>query len=676
MPVELAIPLALAALVLGAAGLWYGWKCRRAGRAAAAAQARAEAEFRTLHNLTPVPLHSLDAEDRFISVSDYWLALMGYTREEVIGRKLAEFMTPASVRYRREVLQPRFLVENEVHDVEYEFVKKSGEPVDVLLSSRIDRDPEGRFLRTFTVLVDVTARKRAEQALRESEANYRELYLKTPVMLHSIDAEGNLLDVSDYWLEQMQYRRDEVVGRDIGDFMTEESRVFAVEVGRPALLRDRVVRHVPYKFVRKDGSVLDVLLNAIAQRGEDGAFVRSLSVSVDVTEWLNTEEALRQMQRIEAVGKLTGGIAHDFNNLLTAVLGNLELLERQVTDEKGKRYVQTAVRAAMRGEKLTQQLLAFSRKQHLVRRPTDLNDVIAGMAPLLERTLGGTARIVTRLAPELWPSLLDPSQMELCVLNLAINARDAMADTGTLSVGTANVTLGRRELPDGLAPGEYVRLLVEDTGAGMPPDVMARAFEPFFTTKEVGKGTGLGLSQVYGVVTQFGGAVRLRSRVGEGTSVEILLPRAGAPPERDQAATGAADPAPVERGAATVLLVDDDPDVRDYAASCLGELGYAVIEAANGPDAIAVLSSAAALDALVVDFAMPGMNGLEVTDRARALRPGIAVLLTTGYADRSRFAEALGPEMVLGKPFRSPELAAAMTRVLGAGAGQRATARP
>ena len=167
MPVELAIPLALVALVLGAAGLWYGWRWRRAGRAAAAAQARAEAEFRTLHNLTPVPLHSLDADDRFVSVSDYWLALMGYTREEVIGRKLEEFMTPASVRYRREVLQPRFLVENEVHDVEYEFVKKSGEPVDVLLSSRIHRDPDGRFLRTFTVLVDVTARKRAEQALRD-----------------------------------------------------------------------------------------------------------------------------------------------------------------------------------------------------------------------------------------------------------------------------------------------------------------------------------------------------------------------------------------------------------------------------------------------------------------------------------------------------------------------------
>jgi PAS domain S-box-containing protein len=560
------------------------------------------------------------------------------------------------------VLQPKFLASNEVQQVEYQFVRKSGEAVDVLLSSRIHRDALGRFLRTFTVLVDVTRRKLAEEALRKSEANYRELYLKTPVMLHSIDCEGRLIDVSDYWLEQMQYARGEVIGRPLTDFMTAEGQRFADEVGRPALLREGAVRQLPLKLIRRDGSTLDVLLNAIAQTDEAGRFLRSLSVSVDVTEWLNTEEALRQAQKIEAVGKLTGGIAHDFNNLLTAVLGNLELLERRIEDERGRRYLQTAVRAALRGEKLTQQLLAFSRKQHLVRRPTDLNELVAGMILLLERTLGGTARIETQLAEGLWQTLLDPNQMELVILNLAINARDAMPDGGTLRIATSNVALAGRNLPDGLADGDFVRLVVDDTGSGMPPDVVARAFEPFFTTKEVGKGTGLGLSQVYGVVTQFGGAVRLKSRVGAGTSVEILLPRG--------AASAVTEPLPVpprpavRRGAATVLLVDDDKDVRDYAASCLGDLGYAVVEAASGPEAVAVLSSTAELDAVVVDFAMPGMNGLEVTDRARALRPGIPILLTTGYADRSRFAEALGPEMVLGKPFRSPELAAAVARVL------------
>jgi PAS domain S-box-containing protein len=654
--------LVVVALALGGAGLWYGRGCRDRERRAAAGWTRAEEEFRTLYNLTPTPMHSLDAEDRFINVSDYWLQLLGYRREEVIGRKLEEFMAPESVRYRREVLQPRFLATDEVQQVEYRFLKKSGEPVDVLLSSRIQRDALGRFLRTFTVLVDVTARKLAEEALRKSEANYRELYLKTPVMLHSIDAESRILDVSDYWLEQMRYEREEVIGRSILDFAADDARRLAVDMGIPALLREGVVRQLPHKFVRKDGTTLDVLLNAIGQRDDAGNFVRSLSVSVDVTEWLHTEEALRQTQKIEAVGKLTGGIAHDFNNLLTAVLGNLELLERRVEDERSKRYLATAVRAALRGEKLTQQLLAFSRKQHLIRRPTDLNELVGGMISLLERTLGGTARIETRLEGGLWEILADPNQVELVILNLAINARDAMGDGGRLAITTSNATLARSEAGDGLPPGDYVRLVVEDTGSGMPPDVVARAFEPFFTTKEVGKGTGLGLSQVYGVVTQFGGTVRIRSRVGEGTSVEIVLPRAKAEPEPAPVPQRVSAPAP--RGAATVLLVDDDKDVRDYAAASLNELGYAVVEAASGTEAVAVLSSAAELDAVVVDFAMPGMNGLEVTDRARALRPGIPVLLTTGYADRSRFAEALGPEMVLGKPFRSPELAEAVARVL------------
>jgi PAS domain S-box-containing protein len=486
---------------------------------------RSEANFRHLYNKTPMPLHSLDAEDRFIDVSDYWLEMMGYTREEVIGRKIDEFMTPDTVRLREEVVMPQFLEVNEVKDVEYRLVRKSGEPIDVLLSSRLDRDRDGRFVRTFTALTDISARKRAEAALRRSEQQFRDLYNKTPVMLHSIDAEGKILEVSDYWLEQMQYQREEVIGRHVSIFLTEDSARHADEIGRPALLRDGFLRDAAYRYLRKDGSVMDVLLNAIAQTDAGGRFRRSLSVSFDVTDRLRAEAALRQTQKMEAVGQLTGGIAHDFNNLLTAVLGNLELLAPQVASGAGRRLLEAATRAAARGEKLTQQLLAFSRKQHVEPRLCDLNQLVAGMSDLLARTLGGTARIETVLGEALWPALVDPNQLELVLLNLAINARDAMPAGGTLTIATSNCALLARERIDDLPGGQYVRIAVSDTGAGMAPDVRDRAFEPFFTTKEVGKGTGLGLSQVYGVMKQFGGGARIRSEIGRGTCVELYLPR-------------------------------------------------------------------------------------------------------------------------------------------------------
>jgi signal transduction histidine kinase/CheY-like chemotaxis protein len=374
------------------------------------------------------------------------------------------------------------------------------------------------------------------------------------------------------------------------------------------------------------------------------------------------EDALSRATRMEVLGQLTGGLAHDFNNLLTAILGNLELVEMRLgADEMLRKMVQTATRSAERGAKLTEQLLAFSRRQHLASQPIDLNTAVSGMSEMLARTLGGGMELRTALADDLWPALIDQTQIEVALLNLVINARDAMGVGGTILVGTRNVRTDQRDFSDDLAPGDYVALSVADSGEGMTAEVLAKAFEPFFTTKEVGKGTGLGLSQVYGLARQSGGTVRIRSKPGAGTEVDIYVPRAlgASKPEQPQAA-GDVGEATVRRG--TVLIVDDQEEVREIAAIHLEALGYEIIQAANGRAALDLLEvgGTPVMDVLLVDYAMPGISGAEVIRAARQARPNLPAVLMTGYADADALGEELRHVVLLKKPFRLHELEAAL----------------
>ena len=370
------------------------------------------------------------------------------------------------------------------------------------------------------------------------------------------------------------------------------------------------------------------------------------------------ESTLRQMQRLEAVGQLTSGVAHDFNNLLTVVLGNIGFLERglaqaglegQLTRRLG--YMRTA---AERGAKLTDQLLAFSRRQRLEPKSLDLNETLAGMRDLLQSTIGGSIRIDTNFERGLWPGLVDPTQLELAVLNLAINARDAMDIGGSLTVETSNVTLGHPVYPEEPPAGEYVAICVSDTGSGMSEEVRAKAFEPFFTTKEIGKGSGLGLSQVLGFAKQSGGGVRIDSKPGRGTSVHIYLPRADTRPESAPARMGAQVGRDL-RGA-HILLVDDDNAVREVTAAMLAELGYVVHEAGSGGAALDVIEREPRIDLMAVDFAMPGMSGADLARRVEKLKPGLPILFITGFADRSALAD-VSESRIIGKPFTGDELA-------------------
>jgi PAS domain S-box-containing protein len=383
----------------------------------------------------------------------------------------------------------------------------------------------------------------------------------------------------------------------------------------------------------------------------------------EAAERERTESALRQAQKMEAVGQLASGIAHDFNNLLTAILGNLELMESRVADNHLRKLVQAASRAALRGARLNEQMLAFSRKQHLTPRPTDLNALIQDLTEMLRRTLGGTVEVATALAADLWPALVDPTQIELVILNLAINARDAMPLGGTVRISTRNVTAGEIGRLNGLSPSEYVCIAVADSGVGMSDAVLARACEPFFTTKEPGRGSGLGLSQVYGVARQSGGDIAISSALGKGTTVEIYLPRSAAA-SRPAMLRGMAPARRAGNRTTTILIVDDQPDVRDVAVAHLEALGYQVVQAANGRTALALIEQGGAIDVLIADYAMAEMTGVALARAARKKSPGLAIVIMTGYLDISDIDAQMPDAELLKKPFRISELAKAVERAL------------
>ncbi|HEX6841695.1 MAG TPA: ATP-binding protein, partial [Stellaceae bacterium] len=409
----------------------------------------------------------------------------------------------------------------------------------------------------------------------------------------------------------------------------------------------------------RDGNY-DGFFSPLYSRGRE--VIGGIGFLRETTERRRIEDALRQSQKMEAVGQLTGGIAHDFNNMLTVIAGNLELLEGKLGDEpRLLRLVTSAALAASRAEKLTQQLLTFSRRQQLRSQPIDFNQIVIGMDDLLHRTVGEHIEIRKQLAAELWPALADPNQIETALLNLILNARDAMPSGGHITIETGNteVAAGHREF----SPGAYAVLSVTDTGQGMSDEVLAHVFEPFFTTKEVGKGTGLGLSQVYGFVKQSAGHVKVDSRVGGGTTVRLYLPRA-------EGVVGTAEGTPMReqqyRGSECVLVVEDDHGVRDFAVSVLRELGYQVLEAANGDAALDLLGGTPDVDLLFTDVVMPGaLSGADLARAALERRPELRVLFTSGYT--TRLVEKEWPDRrleLLRKPYRSIDLAERVRAVL------------
>lgn len=421
------------------------------------------------------------------------------------------------------------------------------------------------------------------------------------------------------------------------------------------------------RVVTPDDQLRWVVAEGRLYRDERGKALRLAGTIRDVTERRQVEESLHQTQKLEVIGQLTGGVAHDFNNLLTAVLGNIELAALRSRDKSVLNVLKSAGTAAERGAKLTSQLLAFAREQHLAPRVVSLNELVSSMGDLLLQMIGVTVRIETVLQKDLWAVMIDPTQLELVILNLAINSRDAMPSGGRLTVATRNIGVSNRHRPAGLPKRDYVTISVSDTGSGMTQDVATRAFEPFFTTKPVGQGTGLGLSQVLGFAQQSGGEVRIDTRLGHGTTITIFLPRS-----RKSLPTLVSEDHPVSHDAkaATILVVDDDAAVRELTVRALEAMNYRVIEAHNGSVALDALRQVGTIDLALIDLVMPGMNGRQLATRIRAVDPQRAIVFMTGYDDLSGTDDPFALEMVIKKPFKLVELAAAVERALTAREGE------
>jgi PAS domain S-box-containing protein len=588
--------------------------------------------------------------------------LFGFTAQEAIGKSI-DIIVPDPLRGEAGSIRDRIRAGERIDYHETVRVDKNSRWIDVSLGISPIRSQSGAIIGAAKVARDITAQKMAQEALLESEQMARDVVDNALEAFIQTDEEGHILEWNPQAEAIFGWSRQEAVGRHlVGLLLSEVMRPYYESMKRRMMRMEEsagVGQRFETEAMRKDGFKVEVEVSLKALRRRSGyvfnAFVR------DLTQKIAAEEQLRQAQKMDALGQLTGGIAHDFNNVLTVITGTIEILADEVSGKPNMAAIATLIsEAADRGAELTGRLLAFARKQPLQPRETDINRLIVESAKLMRPALGEHIEVEAMLADGLWTALVDPGQLSSALLNLSINARDAMPGGGKLTLETNNVSFDEHyAAANGDAEvGDYIMIAVSDTGTGIKEAIRDRVFDPFFSTKGVGKGTGLGLSMVYGFVKQSGGHIKLYSEEGFGTTFKLYLPKADAAPE--EAIVEEPLPAEMEGGSETILVVEDDPLVRAYVNTQLQSLGYKTLSAANGTDALAIADSGAAFDLLFTDVIMPGgMNGRQLAAEMAKRRARLRVLFTSGYTENAivHHGRLDSGVLLLAKPYRKPDLA-------------------
>jgi len=614
-----------------------------------------------------VILLALDVQGRITLVNRYARSVFGWTEEELLGRDFIEFCVPARIRDQTREKLSSVIGETDTSVINNPIVTSSGEERMIEWRTTFLRDEEGRVVGTFSSGTDITKQDQAIEALRTAEERMRFALEGANVGIWDMDYTTGMLR----WSETIEAHYGLAPGTFDGRFETfverthPDDRASLLETVGQAMKSGADFTTLN-RSIWPDGTIRQLAGAGRVHLGENGEPLRGVGISQDVTERYTLEAQFQHAQKMEAIGRLAGGVAHDFNNLLTGILGYCELLLTDTApDDPRREDIAEIQKAGTSAAGLTRQLLAFSRKQIIEPTLLDLNEVVAGLEAMVGRLIGEDVTIQLRLALE--PALVkaDRGQVEQVIVNLAVNARDAMPKGGTLTIETANVELDENYTKTHLSvkPGKYVRLTMSDTGTGMSPEVQARLFEPFFTTKEVGKGTGLGLATVHGVIARSGGSVNVYSELGTGTSFKVYLPRADA---RDQVVDAAPPAVRTDAGTSTILVVEDAEGLRELARRLLERQGYTVLIAANGDEALRLFEANPSIDVLLTDVVMPGTSGPDLSRQLIKRRPALKVIYMSGYTDEAIVKHGvLNPGIaLLNKPFTSEALGRKIREVL------------
>ncbi|WP_371126019.1 PAS domain-containing protein [Bradyrhizobium sp.] len=626
---------------------------------------QSEAEFRTLAEALPHHVWTATPDGSLNWFNPRVYEYAGVGTGELDGQQWGRIVHPDDIPGAF-AAWTRAIADGKPYEIEFRLRRADGDFRWFLARAVPARDEQGQIIRWIGTNTDVHDQKLIADQLAELNATLAQrveektrerdrIWNVSQDLLLVSDRDGIWRTVNPAWTRTLGWSEAELLGRT-SEWLEhpDDGSATRAQVGKSG--ESEATVRFESRFRHRDGSYRWLSWTGVSDQHHTYTVARDVTAEKAAAERLKaTEEALLQSQKMEAVGQLTGGIAHDFNNLLTGIVGSLDLLQTRLNQgrtDNVARYINAAMTSANRAAALTHRLLAFARRQPLIPKSVDANALVVSLEDLLRRTIGETIDLEIVAAGDLWGTLCDPNQLESALLNLAINARDAMPDGGRLVIATANAKLdGAAANTPALSPGEYICITVTDTGVGMSAEVTARAFDPFFTTKPIGQGTGLGLSMIYGFARQSNGHVTIDSRVGQGTSVRLYLPRhQGKVDARNAPEVRAADHAATGE---TVLVVEDEPVVRAVILEMLGEQGYRMLEAVDGPSGLKILRSGARIDLLVTDVGLPGMNGRQLADQARETRPDLKILFITGYAESVAIADGFlqpGMEMIT-KPF-------------------------